>query len=119
MKPASTPHDPWVRSLLARVRDGFPAEAQAMLIEGVRRTIGPGRLSACEGLDEGSACTAEGLPGTCVNGACDPHICGDGLRTPGEMLATVYDDVPKEAHPLAERQILAHLDRLRKVGRIG
>lgn len=42
-----------------------------------------------------------------------------GLRAPGEMLATVYDDVPKEAHPLAERQILAHLDRLRKVGRIG
>jgi glyoxylase-like metal-dependent hydrolase (beta-lactamase superfamily II) len=42
-----------------------------------------------------------------------------GLRTPNEMLATVYDDVPKEAHPLAERQILAHLDRLRKVGRIG
>jgi endoribonuclease LACTB2 len=42
-----------------------------------------------------------------------------GMRTPGEMLATVYDDVPKEAHPLAERQILAHLGRLRKAGRIG
>jgi glyoxylase-like metal-dependent hydrolase (beta-lactamase superfamily II)/8-oxo-dGTP pyrophosphatase MutT (NUDIX family) len=41
-----------------------------------------------------------------------------GLRTPKEMLPTVYDDVPKEAHPLAERQILAHLDRLRKAGRI-
>ena len=41
-----------------------------------------------------------------------------GLRTPNEMLATVYDDVPKEAHPLAERQILAHLARLRKAGRI-
>ena len=42
-----------------------------------------------------------------------------GLRTPAAMLPTVYDDVPKEAHPLAERQILAHLDRLRKAGRIG
>lgn len=42
-----------------------------------------------------------------------------GMRTPGEMLPTVYDDVPKEAHPLAERQILAHLARLRKTGRIG
>jgi glyoxylase-like metal-dependent hydrolase (beta-lactamase superfamily II) len=41
-----------------------------------------------------------------------------GLRTPAAMLPTVYDDVPKEAHPLAERQILAHLDRLRKAGRI-
>ncbi|HEY2738255.1 MAG TPA: MBL fold metallo-hydrolase [Thermoanaerobaculia bacterium] len=42
-----------------------------------------------------------------------------GLRTPGEMLPTVYEDVPKEAYPLAERQILAHLARLRKAGRIG
>ena len=41
-----------------------------------------------------------------------------GLRTPGEMLPTVYEDVPKEAYPLAERQILAHLTRLRKAGRI-
>jgi glyoxylase-like metal-dependent hydrolase (beta-lactamase superfamily II)/8-oxo-dGTP pyrophosphatase MutT (NUDIX family) len=43
---------------------------------------------------------------------------GKGLRTPGEMLSTVYDDVPKEAHPLAERQILAHLERLRRKGKI-
>ena len=42
-----------------------------------------------------------------------------GLRAPAAMLPTVYDDVPKEAHPLAERQILAHLDRLRRSGRIG
>jgi glyoxylase-like metal-dependent hydrolase (beta-lactamase superfamily II)/8-oxo-dGTP pyrophosphatase MutT (NUDIX family) len=41
-----------------------------------------------------------------------------GLRAPAAMLPTVYDDVPKEAHPLAERQILAHLERLRKRGRI-
>lgn len=39
-----------------------------------------------------------------------------GMRSPGEMLPTVYDDVPKEAHPLAERQILAHLERLRRAG---
>ncbi len=41
-----------------------------------------------------------------------------GLRTPEEMLPTVYDDVPKEAHPLARRQILAHLERLRRTGRV-
>ena len=39
VKPASTPRDPKVRSLLERVRDAFPAEAHTMLIEGVRRTI--------------------------------------------------------------------------------
>jgi glyoxylase-like metal-dependent hydrolase (beta-lactamase superfamily II)/8-oxo-dGTP pyrophosphatase MutT (NUDIX family) len=41
-----------------------------------------------------------------------------GLRQPREMLPTVYDDVPKEAHGLAERQILAHLERLRRRGRL-
>jgi endoribonuclease LACTB2 len=42
-----------------------------------------------------------------------------GKRTPAEMLPTVYDDVPQQAWPIAQRQILAHLDRLRKQGRLG
>jgi ribonuclease/clavin/mitogillin len=42
-----------------------------------------------------------------------------GRRDPEDMLATVYDDVPREAHPLAMRQILAHLTRLRRAGRLG
>ena len=42
-----------------------------------------------------------------------------GLHDPAAMLPTVYDDVPSQAWPLAQRQILAHLDRLRKQGRIG
>jgi endoribonuclease LACTB2 len=42
----------------------------------------------------------------------------DGRRDPESMLATVYDDVPREAHPLAARQILAHLARLRRAGRL-
>jgi glyoxylase-like metal-dependent hydrolase (beta-lactamase superfamily II)/8-oxo-dGTP pyrophosphatase MutT (NUDIX family) len=41
-----------------------------------------------------------------------------GLREPAEMVSAVYDDTPKEAWPLAERQILAHLNRLRRAGRI-
>jgi glyoxylase-like metal-dependent hydrolase (beta-lactamase superfamily II) len=44
---------------------------------------------------------------------------GAGKRQPAEMLPTVYDDVPPQAWPIAERQILAHLDRLRKQGRLG
>jgi indolepyruvate ferredoxin oxidoreductase beta subunit len=39
VKPVPAPRDPRVRSLLARVHDSFAAEAQTMLIEGVRRTI--------------------------------------------------------------------------------
>jgi ribonuclease/clavin/mitogillin len=41
-----------------------------------------------------------------------------GMRKPSEMLPTVYDDAPRQAWPLAERQILAHLERLRRQGRI-
>lgn len=42
----------------------------------------------------------------------------EGLREPAEMLPKVYEDTPKEAWPLAERQILAHLDRLRRMKRL-
>jgi len=42
----------------------------------------------------------------------------EGLRTPRAMVARVYEDVPAEVHPVAERQIEAHLVRLRRLGRI-
>lgn len=41
-----------------------------------------------------------------------------GLREPADMLATVYDDTPKIAWPLAERQARAHLERLERAGRL-
>jgi hypothetical protein len=34
------------------------------------------------------------------------------------MLERVYDDVPPIARPLAERQIVAHLERLRRLGKL-
>ncbi|MEA2563968.1 MAG: endoribonuclease [Acidobacteriota bacterium] len=43
----------------------------------------------------------------------------EGLHEPSEMLPKVYEDTPRPAWPLAERQILAHLDRLRRTGRLG
>jgi glyoxylase-like metal-dependent hydrolase (beta-lactamase superfamily II) len=42
----------------------------------------------------------------------------DGRREPEAMLPVVYDDVPAAAHPLAARQILAHLARLRRAGQL-
>jgi glyoxylase-like metal-dependent hydrolase (beta-lactamase superfamily II)/8-oxo-dGTP pyrophosphatase MutT (NUDIX family) len=42
----------------------------------------------------------------------------EGKRRPEEMLATVYEDVPAIAHPLAVRQIMAHLERLESLGRL-
>ena len=41
-----------------------------------------------------------------------------GLRQPREMLPHVYEDIAPAAYPLAERQILAHLERLKKLGAI-
>lgn len=43
---------------------------------------------------------------------------GGGLRSAKEMVASVYDDTPNAARMLAERQIEAHLVRLRALGRI-
>ncbi len=41
-----------------------------------------------------------------------------GARRPSEMVAKIYADVPGEVHPIAERQILAHLNRLGRLGKI-
>jgi hypothetical protein len=40
-----------------------------------------------------------------------------GLRG-DELLAAVYDDVPTSALPLAARQLLAHLERLDRLGAV-
>jgi glyoxylase-like metal-dependent hydrolase (beta-lactamase superfamily II)/8-oxo-dGTP pyrophosphatase MutT (NUDIX family) len=42
----------------------------------------------------------------------------DGQRDAESMLPAVYDDVPPAAHPLAARQILSHLARLRRAGQL-
>jgi glyoxylase-like metal-dependent hydrolase (beta-lactamase superfamily II) len=42
-----------------------------------------------------------------------------GARTAAALRPLVYDDVPEPLYPLAERQIEAHLARLRRAGRIG
>lgn len=39
-----------------------------------------------------------------------------GKKTPAAMVAEVYDDTPPALHPVAERQIAAHLERLAKLG---
>jgi glyoxylase-like metal-dependent hydrolase (beta-lactamase superfamily II) len=41
-----------------------------------------------------------------------------GTREPRELVGTVYADVPEAARPLAERQVVAHLDRLHAHGRL-
>ena len=41
-----------------------------------------------------------------------------GLRQPAAMLEQVYDDVPPMAQPLAERQIVAHLEHLEASGKL-
>lgn len=41
-----------------------------------------------------------------------------GARTPAEIVPAAYSDVSPELHPFAERQVLAHLGRLRNLGKI-
>ena len=41
-----------------------------------------------------------------------------GRRAPADLLDLIYPDLEPAARPLAERQIVAHLDRLRRHGRI-
>ncbi len=42
----------------------------------------------------------------------------EGRRLPEQMMATVYPDVPEAVWPLAARQIVAHLERLERHGRL-
>ena len=42
-----------------------------------------------------------------------------GTREPAAMVGAVYPDVPRVVRPLAERQIVAHLERLRRAGTLG
>ncbi len=44
------------------------------------------------------------------------EIWRQGRREPAEMIDAVYDDLPELAVPLAERQVVAHLDHLRQQG---
>ena len=41
-----------------------------------------------------------------------------GCRTPAEIVRAVYTDVPEAMHSLAERSVLAHLEKLREEQRI-
>ena len=43
--------------------------------------VSPDQTAACTGLGEGDACEFSGVPGLCHAGACDPLLCGDGVRT--------------------------------------
>jgi glyoxylase-like metal-dependent hydrolase (beta-lactamase superfamily II)/8-oxo-dGTP pyrophosphatase MutT (NUDIX family) len=40
-----------------------------------------------------------------------------GTREPAEIVKAVYTDVPEAMHALAERSVIAHLDKLREEGR--
>jgi glyoxylase-like metal-dependent hydrolase (beta-lactamase superfamily II) len=42
----------------------------------------------------------------------------DGASTPAEIVARVYTDVNPKAHAMAERAVLAHLEKLKQDGMI-
>ena len=46
------------------------------------------------------------------------HAVRNGATTPKEIVAQVYTDVSPKAHAMAERAVLAHLEKLRDEGRL-
>ena len=45
------------------------------------RCNSPEQTAACQSLADGASCTFEGVSGVCDGGACQPLVCGDGIRT--------------------------------------
>ncbi|HEY5948194.1 MAG TPA: hypothetical protein VIV40_22010, partial [Kofleriaceae bacterium] len=48
------------------------------------RCLSEDQVAACAGHAEGDACSFSGAPGACRMGACEPLVCGDGVRSLGE-----------------------------------
>ena len=61
--------------------DGRVCPAGSRCDDDRQRCVSPEQQLACDGLAEEAACDFSGAPGTCRAGACDPLICGDGLRS--------------------------------------
>ncbi len=61
--------------------DGRVCPAGARCDDERQRCVSPEQLLACSGRSDDDACTFSGAPGTCRAGACDPLVCGDGLRS--------------------------------------
>ena len=49
-----------------------------------QRCLSPEQTAACIGEPDGSACSFSGVQGVCHDGACDPLLCGDGVRSGNE-----------------------------------
>jgi hypothetical protein len=49
-----------------------------------QRCLSPEQTAACANIPDGDACTFDSAPGKCANGVCEPMLCGDGVRAPGE-----------------------------------
>lgn len=48
------------------------------------RCLSADQVAACAGRDEGADCTIAGAPGGCRSGACEPLVCGDGVKSLNE-----------------------------------
>jgi glyoxylase-like metal-dependent hydrolase (beta-lactamase superfamily II) len=47
------------------------------------------------------------------------EVVNNGITDPKEIVARVYTDVHPKAHPMAERAVMAHLEKLREDGKVG
>ena len=70
-----------IRSAEVSCADGTVCPPGNTCDDANHRCISPEQTAACSSLGEGAMCTFAGVQGTCRAGACDPLLCGDGVRT--------------------------------------
>ena len=55
-----------------------------------QRCVTQNALDACAAMADGAICTLDGTIGACVDGACAPAVCGDGVLEPGEACDVTF-----------------------------
>lgn len=72
-----------IRSHDVRCGDLLCPESSVCLPSG--RCASEGAITACAGLAPNAACSTPLFDGTCIDGACTPTVCGDGLVAGNEQ----------------------------------
>jgi len=74
-----------VSSNLVQCEDGLACPSSDVCDEIHHGCVAPDQLTACDGLADNSACVAGDVTGSCYDGVCLPHGCGNGIVEPGEQ----------------------------------
>jgi cysteine-rich repeat protein len=74
-----------VRAQLVDCGDGTVCPGGTVCDANHQTCVTPDQLAACLGLAEGTPCSYDSNPGTCIGDVCFARDCGDRVIEPGEM----------------------------------